>query len=134
MNALPELPLAAQLTSSSVGLRRAALCLLMLPSLALAQASADPSALSPQELERINKQPLAPRVKTELNRPREPSFVLNDTDGTQVREYRNKGRATDIEVQSGMGTSYQMSKPEEGVPQQRERAVNRVPSVPILKF
>jgi hypothetical protein len=60
--------------------------------------------------------------------------VLNDTDGTQVREYRNKGRATDIEVHSGMGTSYQMSKPEEGVPQQRDRTVNRVPSVPILKF
>ncbi|HVL10567.1 MAG TPA: hypothetical protein VM512_15615 [Burkholderiaceae bacterium] len=132
MNALP---FSLSLSPSCRQLRRLSACLLLvLPGLAAAQSDSNPSPLSAQELERINKQPLAPRATTELNRPREPSFVLNDTDGTQVREYRNKGRATDIEVHSGMGTSYQMSKPEEGVPQQRDRTVNRVPSVPILKF
>lgn len=132
MNALP---FSLSLFPSCRQLCRLSACLLLvLPGLAAAQADSNPSPLSAQELERINKQPLAPRATTELNHPREPSFVLNDTDGTQVREYRNKGRATDIEVHSGMGTSYQMSKPEEGVPQQRDRTVNRVPSVPILKF
>ncbi len=117
-------------------LRQLSACLLLtLPGIALAQADSNPSALTQQELERINKQPIAPRATNQINRPRQPSFSLNDTDGTQVREYRNKGRATDIEVKSGMGTSYEMSKPDEGgLPQQRDRAVNRVPSVPVLKF
>lgn len=131
MNALPAL----HLSLSPTALRRLVVCALVcVPALALAQAGSAPSPLTTEDLDRINKQPLAPRATTELNRPRQPSFVLNDTDGTQVREYRNKGRATDIEVKSGLGTSYEMSKPEEGVPQQRDRAVNRVPSVPLIKF
>ncbi|QET03787.1 DUF2782 domain-containing protein [Cupriavidus pauculus] len=96
----------------------------------MAQPNGEQSnALTQQELNRINNQPIAPAVKSQLNQPREPSFELNERDGTQVREYRNKGQATDIQVRSGFGTSYQMSKPEDSSPKFRDHDVNRVPSV-----
>ncbi|MGO4325522.1 DUF2782 domain-containing protein [Cupriavidus sp. 2TAF22] len=91
-------------------------------------------ALTQQELNQINNSPIAPPAKTQLNKPREPSFQLNEPDGTQIREYRNKGQATDIEVKSGVGTKYQMSKPEDSSPKIRDRDMNRVPSVNVLQF
>lgn len=97
---------------------------------AVAQES---NALTQQELNQINNQPIAPAARSQLNQPREPSFQLNERDGTQVREYRDKGRATDIQVKSGFGTRYEMSKPEDSSPKIREHDVNRVPSV-NLKF
>ncbi|UDM51362.1 hypothetical protein [Cupriavidus sp. MP-37] len=97
---------------------------------AVAQES---SALTQQELNQINNRPIAPAARSQLNQPREPSFQLNERDGTQVREYRDKGRATDIQVRSGFGTRYEMSKPEDSSPKIREHDVNRVPSV-NLKF
>ncbi|MBP0630062.1 MULTISPECIES: membrane protein [unclassified Cupriavidus] len=99
----------------------------------LAQGNQESSALTQQELNQINNQPIAPAAKTQLNQPRQPSFQLNERDGTQVREYRDKGRATDIQVKSGFGTKYEMSKPEDSSPRIREHDVNRVPSV-NLKF
>ncbi|WP_441617349.1 DUF2782 domain-containing protein [Cupriavidus sp. RAF12] len=106
---------------------------LSVSSLALAQGSQESSALTQQELNQINNQPIAPAAKSQLNQPREPSFVLRERDGTQVTEYRNKGQATDIQVRSGMGTKYEMSKPEDSSPKIRDHDVNRVPSV-NLKF
>jgi hypothetical protein len=99
----------------------------------LAQDNAESNALTQQELNEINNQPIAPAAKSQLNQPREPSFQLRERDGTQVTEYRNKGRATDIQVQSGFGTKYEMSKPEDSSPKIRDHDVNRVPSV-NLKF
>ncbi len=107
----------------------AAVLALALPGLALAQPAEESNALTQQELNRINNQPIAPAAKSQINQPREPSFQLNERDGTQVREYRDKGRATDIQVKSGFGTKYQMSKPEDSSPKIREHDVNRVPSV-----
>ncbi|WP_313819267.1 DUF2782 domain-containing protein [Cupriavidus sp.] len=106
---------------------------LTMPALAAAQGNAESSALTQQELNQINNQPIAPASKSQLNQPREPSFVLRERDGTQVTEYRNKGQATDIQVRSGMGTKYEMSKPEDSSPKIRDHDVNRVPSV-NLKF
>ncbi|SDO68140.1 Protein of unknown function [Ralstonia sp. 25mfcol4.1] len=91
------------------------------------------NALTQQELNKINNQPIAPAAKSQLNQPREPSFQLRERDGTQVTEYRDKGRATEIQVQSGFGTKYEMSKPEDSSPRIRDHDVNRVPSV-NLKF
>ncbi|KAI3590030.1 DUF2782 domain-containing protein [Cupriavidus sp. CER94] len=91
------------------------------------------NALTQQELNKINNQPIAPAAKSQLNQPREPSFKLRERDGTQVTEYRDKGRATEIQVQSGFGTKYEMSKPEDSSPRIRDHDVNRVPSV-NLKF
>ncbi|MCT9123619.1 hypothetical protein N6G03_03285 [Cupriavidus gilardii] len=99
------------------------------------QAADDNGALTQQELNEINNQPIAPSAKTQLNHPREPSFQLNEADGTQVREYRDRrGQQVDIEVRSGAGTQYQMSRPEDSSPRIREREVNRVPSVRVLQF
>ncbi|WER45033.1 hypothetical protein CupriaWKF_12000 [Cupriavidus sp. WKF15] len=107
----------------------AAVLALVLPGVALAQPAEESNALTQQELNRINSQPIAPAAQTQINQPRQPSFQLNERDGTQVREYRDKGRATDIQVKSGFGTKYQMSKPEDSSPKIREHDVNRVPSV-----
>ncbi|CAG9186522.1 hypothetical protein [Cupriavidus pinatubonensis] len=107
----------------------AAVLALALPGLAVAQPAEESNALTQQELNRINNQPIAPAAQTQINQPRQPSFQLNERDGTQVREYRDKGRATDIQVKSGFGTKYQMSKPEDSSPKIREHEVNRVPSV-----
>ncbi|CAG2148165.1 hypothetical protein LMG31506_03757 [Cupriavidus yeoncheonensis] len=107
----------------------AAVLALAMPGLALAQPAEESNALTQQELNRINNQPIAPASKSQINQPRQPSFQLNERDGTQVREYRDKGRATDIQVKSGFGTKYQMSKPEDSSPKIREHDVNRVPSV-----
>lgn len=111
----------------------AATVLALVPALAAAQGNAESSALTQQELNQINNQPIAPASKSQLNKPREPSFVLRERDGTQVTEYRNKGQATDIQVRSGVGTKYEMSKPEDSSPKIRDHDVNRVPSV-NLKF
>ncbi|GJG96548.1 DUF2782 domain-containing protein [Cupriavidus pauculus] len=114
--------------------------LLALAAAVLALSAARPAlaeetsnALTQQELNKINNQPIAPAVKSQLNQPREPSFQLRERDGTQVTEYRDKGRATEIQVQSGFGTKYEMSKPEDSSPRIRDHDVNRVPSV-NLKF
>jgi hypothetical protein len=111
----------------------AATVLALVPALAAAQGNAESSALTQQELNQINNQPIAPAAKSQLNQPRQPSFQLNERDGTQVREYRDKGRSTEIQVKSGFGTKYEMSKPEDSSPKIREHDVNRVPSV-NLKF
>lgn len=112
------------------GLAAVAAALALASGWAVAQES---NALTQQELNQINNQPIAPAAKSQLNQPREPSFQLNERDGTQVREYRDKGRATDIQVKSGFGTKYEMSKPEDSSPKIRDHDVNRVPSV-NLKF
>lgn len=98
-----------------------------------AQGDASSNALTQQELNSINNAPIAPAAKSDFNQPRQPSFQLNERDGTQVREYRDKGRSTEIQVKSGFGTKYEMSKPEDSSPRIREHDVNRVPSV-NLKF
>ncbi|NOV25435.1 hypothetical protein E5S69_18195 [Cupriavidus necator] len=121
----PELPARRSVSGLAV-----AAALALASGWALAQES---SALTQQELNQINNRPIAPAAKSQLNQPREPSFQLNERDGTQVREYRDKGRATDIQVRSGFGTRYEMSKPEDSSPKIREHDVNRVPSV-NLKF
>ena len=99
----------------------------------VALAEETTNALTQQELNKINNQPIAPAAKSQLNQPREPSFQLRERDGTQVTEYRDKGRATEIQVQSGFGTKYEKSKPEDSSPRIRDHDVNRVPSV-NLKF
>ncbi|MCA3184718.1 MAG: hypothetical protein INH13_14105 [Cupriavidus sp.] len=98
-----------------------------------AMAQENSNALTQQELNKINNQPIAPAAKSQLNQPREPSFQLRERDGTQVTEYRDKGRSTEIQVHSGFGTKYEMSKPEDSSPRIRDHDVNRVPSV-NLKF
>lgn len=125
-------------TTSRALLAAAAVLALTVSPWALAQQAAadgDNGALTQQELNEINNQPIAPAQRTQLNHPREPSFQLTEPDGTQVREYRDRrGQQADIEVRSGAGTQYQMSRPEDSSPRIRDREVNRVPSVRVLQF
>ncbi|MCP3019373.1 hypothetical protein [Cupriavidus basilensis] len=130
----PE-PLGAPRPAALRALAFAALVALGAPAALMAQpAEQAGGALTQQELNQINDRPITSPAKTQLNQPREPSFQLNERDGTQIREYKNKGQATDIEVKSGMGTKYQMSKPEDSSPKIRDHDTNRVPSVKVLQF
>lgn len=112
----------------------AALCL-ALP--AHAEVTADSAGLDLPDVKAINNQPIAKPTKGAIHHETvKPSFDYRDNDGTQVEEYRfQKGQAPDIHVKSGMGTSYNMSKPEDSSPRIRERGdIDRVPSVNVLKF
>ncbi|PLT19714.1 MULTISPECIES: hypothetical protein [Ralstonia] len=112
----------------------AAICLAM-P--AHAEVTSDSAGLDLPDVKAINNQPIAKPTQGAIHHETvKPSFDYRDNDGTQVEEYRfQKGQAPDIHVKSGMGTSYNMSKPEDSSPRIRERgSVDRVPSVNVLKF
>ncbi|MBB6590738.1 hypothetical protein LBW62_01760 [Ralstonia solanacearum] len=112
-----------------------AACLFVLP--AHAEVTPDSAGLDLPDVKAINSQPIAKPTRGSVNHETvKPSFQYRDNDGTQIEEYRFKGQAPDIHVKSGMGTSYQMSKPEDSSPRFRERDGdnNRLPSVNLLKF
>ncbi|HTJ92417.1 MAG TPA: hypothetical protein VL424_04830 [Pararobbsia sp.] len=90
-------------------------------------ANAAPPAdhLSPNEqaglpdLDKINRTPAAngsASSKVEFNDPRQPSFHEKEVDGTEITEYRDRGKPTEINVHSGFGTNYQMSPPPDNSP------------------
>lgn len=133
--ALSRSGLAAARLMRHMGLLASAAFCLALP--AHAEMTADSAGLDLPDVKAINNQPIAKPTKGAIHHePVKPSFEYRDNDGTQVEEYRfQKGQAPDIHVKSGMGTSYDMSKPEDSSPRIRERGtVDRVPSVNVLKF
>ena len=115
------------------GLLAGAVFCLALP--AHAEVTSDSAGLDLPDVKAINNQPISKPTHGAIHNERvKPSFDYRDNDGTQVEEYRfQKGQAPDIHVKSGMGTSYNMSKPEDSSPKIRDHDVNRVPSV-NLKF
>ena len=117
------------------GLLAGAVFCLALP--AHAEVTSDSAGLDLPDVKAINNQPISKPTHGAIHNERvKPSFDYRDNDGTQVEEYRfQKGLAPDIHVKSGMGTSYNMSKPEDSSPRIRERGnIDRVPSVNVLKF
>lgn len=117
------------------GLLAGAVFCLALP--AHAEVTSDSAGLDLPDVKAINNQPISKPTHGAIHNERvKPSFDYRDNDGTQVEEYRfQKGQAPDIHVKSGMGTSYNMSKPEDSSPRIRERSnIDRVPSVNVLKF
>ncbi|MRS98840.1 hypothetical protein GJQ57_09255 [Ralstonia pickettii] len=127
---------AARLMRHAGLLAGAAFCLgLALP--AHAEVTSDSAGLDLPDVKAINNQPISKPTHGAIHNERvKPSFDYRDNDGTQVEEYRfQKGQAPDIHVKSGMGTSYNLSKPEDSSPRIRERGdIDRVPSVNVLKF
>lgn len=118
---------------------RAALAALLLVSAATQAQNAAGKAAQPTsdldlpDLKQINR----PAVATQQGGTRvkrQPSFELREKTGTEIREYRDKDKPVEIDVTSGMGTSYQMSAPADSTPKIRDSDVNRVPSVKILGF
>ncbi|CAM2148100.1 conserved exported protein of unknown function [Pararobbsia alpina] len=81
--------------------------------------------LSPNEqaglpdLDKINRTPTAngsASSKVEFTDQRQPSFHEKELDGTEITEYRDRGKPTEINVHSGFGTNYQMSPPPDTTP------------------
>ena len=90
--------------------------------------------LSAEELQRINQQPIAPKIKnnaeTGKSAEKKPSFQHQEADGTTIKEYKEGGKATEIIVESSMGTRYELSTPDDAAsPKIRDQNVNRVPTI-----
>jgi hypothetical protein len=93
--------------------------------------------MSPEEaaglpdLKAINRPPANVSSKVEISPPRTPSFHELSTNGTEITEFRDKGKPVEIDVHSNFGTRYQMSAPADTSPQVRDngKASTRLPSI-----
>jgi hypothetical protein len=104
-----------------------------------AQAAAQPAApaMSQEEaaglpdLKSINRPPANVSSKVEISPPRTPSYHELSTNGTEITEFRDKGKPVEIDVHSNFGTRYQMSSPADTSPQVRDngKASTRLPSI-----
>lgn len=110
-------------------------CLMLITfQVALAQ-SGGTQALTKEDLNQINNQPLAPSAKNPAGlgkkEERKPSFEYTDTTGTQIREFRDSNLPTEVEVKSTFGT-YEMSPPQTVFPGsvQQDNLIS-VPSIRI---
>ena len=106
------------------------------PSAQEAQAAADAQAAANEraglpDLRAINRPAAEVSSKVEINQPRTPSFYERSGNGTEITEYRDKGKPVEINVHSNLGTRYQMSAPLDTSPSVRDngRASTRLPSV-----
>ncbi|MGI4814229.1 MAG: hypothetical protein ACRYG5_02605 [Janthinobacterium lividum] len=86
------------------------------------------------DLQAVNRSPVVGSTATatvDVNSPREPSFYLRDKNGTEVQEFRDRGKATEIDVHSNFGTRYRMTTPTDTSPQIQNSGppAGRVPSV-----
>ena len=112
--------------------------ILLTPDFSHAQASnsTGPSRsqiLNQQELDAINRQPFAPKVYASDGvqgvQKRETSFSYQEESGTRVQEFRDVGQNTEIQVDSSMGTHYQMSPVLDKDLDSTRQTINRVPSI-----
>jgi len=89
--------------------------------------------LSPEELNVINNQPIAPKVNAAERiqgvQKRDKSFSLVEANGTKVDEYRDIGQNVAIDIESSMGTHYQMSPSLNRDTNSSSQVINRVPSI-----
>ena len=106
------------------------------PSAQEAQAAADAQAAANEraglpDLRAINRPAAEVSSKVEINQPRTPSFHERSGNGTEITEYRDKGKPVEIDVRSNFGTRYQMSAPTDTSPQVRDngKASTRLPSI-----
>ena len=98
--------------------------------------SSGTQALSKEDLNQINNQPLAPSSRNPaglgVKEERKPSFEYTDPSGTQIREYRDSNLPTEIEVKSAFGT-YEMSPPQTVFPAGGMSSDNLI-SVPSIRI
>jgi hypothetical protein len=91
--------------------------------------------LSQQELDAINRQPIAQVVSAKEGvqgpQKRNQSFLYQEDDGTKVQEFRDVGQQVEIQVDSNVGTHYQMSPPLDRDVNTSRQTINRVPSVSL---
>jgi len=100
---------------------------------ARAQAQAANEAAGLPDLAAINRPAAEVSSKVEFNQPRTPSYYEKSGSGTEITEYRDKGKPVEIDVRSNFGTHYQMSAPTDTSPQLRDngQASTRLPSINI---
>lgn len=118
--------------------------LLALGSVAMAAPAGDaqtPAATPPMsaneqaglpDLAAINRPAAEVTSKVDINSvQRTPSYHEVSPTGTEITEYRDKGKPVEIDVKSNFGTRYTMSAPADTSPQVRDngRASTRLPSI-----
>jgi hypothetical protein len=83
------------------------------------------------DLAEINRPAAEVSSKVEINVPRTPSFYERSGNGTEITEFRDRGKPVEIDVRSNFGTRYQMSAPTDTSPQVHDSAhpTTRLPSV-----
>lgn len=76
-----------------------------------AQATADAQSANERaglpDLKAINRPAAEVSSKVEIDVPRTPSFYERSGSGTEITEYRDKGKPVEIDVHSNFGTRYQ---------------------------
>ncbi len=111
---------------------------------AVAPAAAPSKPLSPNEaaglpdLDAINRTPAkngSASSNVEFPEQRQPSFHQKERSGTEITEYRDHAKPTEINVHSNFGTNYQMSPPPDDSPNIPNSgngpSTGRVPSIHI---
>jgi hypothetical protein len=95
------------------------------------QARAANEAAGLPDLTAINRPAAEVTSKVDIDAPRTPSFYEKSQNGTEITEYRDKGKPVEINVHSNLGTRYQMSAPLDTSPTVRDngRASTRLPSI-----
>ncbi|HEY3598180.1 MAG TPA: hypothetical protein VGL08_11810 [Paraburkholderia sp.] len=125
----PLLPVVAALTFAVCGVALAA------PPAADPQAAAEAQSANERaglpDLAAINRPAAEVSSKVEINVPRTPSFYERSGNGTEITEFRDRGKPVEIDVRSNFGTRYQMSAPTDTSPQVHDsaRPATRLPSV-----
>ena len=83
------------------------------------------------DLKAINRPAAEVSSKVDINAPRTPSFYERSGNGTEITEFRDKGKPVEIDVHSNFGTRYQMTAPPDTSPTVYDSGhpTNRLPSV-----
>lgn len=103
------------------------------PSVAGSEQARENDAAGLPDLDKINRPGAVVSSHVELNTVRQPSFHTRERDGTEVTEYRDRGKPTEIDVHSNFGTRYQMSTPFDNSPQVPSNGApnGRVPTIKL---
>ncbi|HTH62608.1 MAG TPA: hypothetical protein VL689_20970 [Paraburkholderia sp.] len=95
-----------------------------------AQSSSANEQAGLPDLAAINRPAAEVTSKVDVNVPRTPSYHEVSPTGTEITEYRDKGKPVEIDVKSNFGTRYQMSAPADTSPQVRDNGrATRLPSI-----
>lgn len=96
-----------------------------------AAARAANEAAGLPDLDAINRPAAQVSSKVDINVPRTPSFYERSGNGTEITEYRDKGKPVEIDVRSNFGTHYQMSASPDTSPKPHDSSQpsTRLPSI-----
>lgn len=125
----PLLPVAVAVVLALGGVAQAAQPVDDAQAAAEAQSANERAGLP--DLKAINRPAAEVTSKVDINQPRTPSFYERSPNGTEITEYRDKGKPVEIDVRSNFGTRYQMSAPTDTSPRVYEsgKPPARLPSV-----